>query len=233
MTGYSLHCPACGAAAEPADMVDNGVGLEPCGPYTCSSCDWVQLAPGCMEAKCQGVRCPRLELCNLKERVLAEAQGLTDEQLAEIQAVHAAATQGPYRWYGYKGTRNLDLMGAGMLVVMDFARWGMQSGQPICALRASARPTSDSGCTGWVTPCHRDYRDLSRGRGFLAQRRRHSPSAITRWLENGGGLDVVHPALPVVDGLSVADARRIVSPLGNAIVPQVAAEFIQAFAACI
>jgi hypothetical protein len=30
--------------------------------------------------------------------------------------------------------------------------WAMPSGPPICALRASPRPTSGSGCSGWQTP---------------------------------------------------------------------------------
>ena len=34
----------------------------------------------------------------------------------------------------------------------------MPSGPPICALRASARRTSDSGSTGWPSPQARDYR---------------------------------------------------------------------------
>lgn len=35
---------------------------------------------------------------------------------------------------------------------LTWKEWGMQSGPPICALRARGRPTSDSGCTGWPTP---------------------------------------------------------------------------------
>jgi len=35
---------------------------------------------------------------------------------------------------------------------LTWKRWDMQSGQPICALRASARRTSDSGYGGWPTP---------------------------------------------------------------------------------
>lgn len=33
------------------------------------------------------------------------------------------------------------------------------SGRSICALRARARSTSGNGCTGWPTPCARDWKD--------------------------------------------------------------------------
>ncbi len=36
--------------------------------------------------------------------------------------------------------------------VLTWKHWDMPSGPPICALRASARPTSVNGCTGWPTP---------------------------------------------------------------------------------
>ena len=35
---------------------------------------------------------------------------------------------------------------------LTWKQWAMLSGPPICALRASARPTSGSGCSGWPTP---------------------------------------------------------------------------------
>lgn len=36
-----LVCPGCGAACE-RDYVDNGVGMEPCGPWGCPECHWVE-----------------------------------------------------------------------------------------------------------------------------------------------------------------------------------------------
>ena len=39
---------------------------------------------------------------------------------------------------------------------LTWKHWDMPSGPPICALRASARRTSDSGFTGWPTPCQQD-----------------------------------------------------------------------------
>src|SRR5690606_14625582 len=39
---------------------------------------------------------------------------------------------------------------------LTWKRWDMPSGPPICALRASARPISDNGCSGWPTPKSRD-----------------------------------------------------------------------------
>jgi hypothetical protein len=35
---------------------------------------------------------------------------------------------------------------------LTWKRWAMRSGPPICALRASARRISGSGCSGWPTP---------------------------------------------------------------------------------
>lgn len=40
---------------------------------------------------------------------------------------------------------------------LTWKRWDMQSGQPICALRASARRTSGSGYGGWPTPAANTY----------------------------------------------------------------------------
>ena len=39
---------------------------------------------------------------------------------------------------------------------MTWKHWPMPLGEPICALRARARPTSDSAYTGWPTPCQQD-----------------------------------------------------------------------------
>ncbi len=42
---------------------------------------------------------------------------------------------------------------------LTWKRWDMPSGEPICALRASARRTSDSGSGGGATPTSRDHKD--------------------------------------------------------------------------
>jgi len=42
---------------------------------------------------------------------------------------------------------------------LTWKRWDMPSGEPICALRASARRTSDSDSGGWATPTSRDHKD--------------------------------------------------------------------------
>ena len=47
--------------------------------------------------------------------------------------------------------RRLDVNGSPEYV-LTWKDWPMQSGPPICALRARARPTSGSGCGGWPTP---------------------------------------------------------------------------------
>lgn len=46
---------------------------------------------------------------------------------------------------------NLDVNGSPEYV-LTWKRWDMESGPPICALRASARPISGRGCSGWPTP---------------------------------------------------------------------------------
>ena len=45
----------------------------------------------------------------------------------------------------------LDVNGS-LEYVLTWKHWDMQSGPPICALRARAHPTSDSVSTGWPTP---------------------------------------------------------------------------------
>lgn len=40
---------------------------------------------------------------------------------------------------------------------LTWKHWDMQSGPPICALRASALRISDSACTGWRTPAASDW----------------------------------------------------------------------------
>jgi hypothetical protein len=42
--------------------------------------------------------------------------------------------------------------------VLTWKHWDMQSGPPICALRASAPRIDGSASTGWVTPQHKDFR---------------------------------------------------------------------------
>lgn len=49
------------------------------------------------------------------------------------------------------------------LYVLTWKSWAIRLGPPICALRASARRTSGSGCSGshagWATPTTRDHKD--------------------------------------------------------------------------
>jgi hypothetical protein len=47
-----MKCPNCGAECE-RDEVDNGVGMEACGPWGCHECHWV-------EARLSGV-----EMCGI------------------------------------------------------------------------------------------------------------------------------------------------------------------------
>lgn len=37
----NMTCPACGCECE-RDEVDNGVGMEACGPWGCPECHWIE-----------------------------------------------------------------------------------------------------------------------------------------------------------------------------------------------
>lgn len=42
-----MKCPNCGQQVE-ADFVDNGVGMQQCGPYVClppGGCGWIEPSP--------------------------------------------------------------------------------------------------------------------------------------------------------------------------------------------
>ena len=53
---------------------------------------------------------------------------------------------------------NLDVSGSPEYV-LTWKSWGLPLGGPICALRASGRPTSAKGSTGWPTCSSRDWKD--------------------------------------------------------------------------
>lgn len=55
------------------------------------------------------------------------------------------------------------------LYVLTWKHWAMQSGEPICALRASAPRRSDSASGGWQTPTTRDGKGQS-GKGNRIKR---------------------------------------------------------------
>ncbi len=56
------------------------------------------------------------------------------EKLAAIRERHAAASRGPWRWFGYLSNRDVGLEG-GNGTVMEFARWGLRGGQPLFATK--------------------------------------------------------------------------------------------------
>lgn len=37
-----MQCPQCGDPNCEADGVDNGVGIQQCGPYACEACGYVE-----------------------------------------------------------------------------------------------------------------------------------------------------------------------------------------------
>lgn len=46
-----------------------------------------------------------------------------------IRARHAAATRGPWKWFGYHGSHQIELCARD--TIMSFRRWGMRSAQPL------------------------------------------------------------------------------------------------------
>jgi hypothetical protein len=110
----------------------------------------------------------------------------------------------------------------------------MPSGPPICQLRASARHIPDSDFSGWPTPEARAYRDLTLkvdGIAYAKSRLGHQSEpgehSVPAWLFDCANPDSV---------LSTDGLRRPVGQVrafGNAVVPQVAAEFITAAVAAI
>jgi hypothetical protein len=62
-------------------------------------------------------------------------------------------------------------------------------------------PTAAKGSALLPTPAARDYRDLSAGKAFLSQRKRHSPSMATRLLERGVSWTAISTAYEVAMGL--------------------------------
>lgn len=39
-----MKCPDCGGECE-RDEVDNGIGMDACGPWGCPECHWVEPQP--------------------------------------------------------------------------------------------------------------------------------------------------------------------------------------------
>ena len=69
------------------------------------------------------------------------------------------------------------------------------------------------------TPAARDYRDLSAGKAFLSQRRRHSPSMATRLLERGVHWSAISTAYEVAMGFpsrwTAGELKRLGTPLSR------------------
>ena len=63
---------------------------------------------------------------------------------------------------------------------LTWKRWDMESGPPICALRAAVRRTSGSGSTGWPTPtaCEQNQGTTRGGTGGLPL---HQVAQLTGW----------------------------------------------------
>lgn len=69
------------------------------------------------------------------------------ERKAQIRAMLAVATQGPWRWFGNTKTYDVYLatVNRGRVFVMDFVRWGMSGAQPRFQVRINDAPDKPSG----------------------------------------------------------------------------------------
>ena len=85
---------------------------------------------------------------------------------------------------------------------LTWKHWDMPSGPPICALRASGRRTSGSGCIGWATPMSRDH--------FPA----HRPEYIAEKKAQGHGMANLN------DQVQVAGWPSPTTPSGGQTVPE-------------
>ncbi len=95
-------------------------------------------------------------------------------------------------------------------------------------LAVSGRTTSEGDSIGWPTPSARDYRDLSNsGKGYAASRARHQPKRGDAGLRTRVRFQPDPESIVRVDGLPRPVGQ--VRAFGNAIVPQLAAEFIMAY----
>jgi hypothetical protein len=86
---------------------------------------------------------------------------------------------------------------------LAWKHWDMPSGRRICALRGSARRTSDSGCGSWAKPTTRDHKDgaadgtaptnaLLGRQAWLTKAHGQTPSGSTAETGSGGRLNPAH-----------------------------------------
>ncbi|NNB86745.1 hypothetical protein [Corallococcus exiguus] len=66
----------------------------------------------------------------------------TDDKLEAIRARHAAASRGPWRWFGYLSNRDVGIEGHGV-TVMEFARWGARGAQPLFSVKGILTALAD------------------------------------------------------------------------------------------
>lgn len=62
--------------------------------------------------------------------------------LESIRARHAAASRGPWKWFGYLSNHDVSLEGRGV-TVMDFVRWGMSGAQPRWSVKGFLEKLAD------------------------------------------------------------------------------------------
>ncbi|KKL47376.1 hypothetical protein LCGC14_2336110, partial [marine sediment metagenome] len=93
---------------------------------------------------------------------------------AQRASVKASPTAGTFGLFGSVSSKSVSLqlsLANRLRVALDvngspeyaltWSEWDMESGPPICALRASGHRTSGSGCTGWPTCKARDHKGVS------------------------------------------------------------------------
>ena len=97
-------------------------------------------------------------------------------------------------------------------------------------LHVSDRSRNATDSTGWPTPSARDYRDLSNnGKAYAASRERHQPSAVTISIQLRGYGNAGWIHMTVLPPDEFPRPVGIIRAFGNAIDPELAAEFIAAY----
>lgn len=107
-----------------------------------------------------------------KELMTRGTSGLCSENSSPSAALQRSLESKLLQVMGESGSLEYEL---------TWKRWDMPSGPPICALRASARRTSDNGCIGWRSP-----NAMPPNRGGLQS----DPEAALARIESGNQLNL-------------------------------------------
>ena len=104
---------------------------------------------------------------------------------------------------------------------LTWKSWPMQSGPPICALRASARRISGNDCGGWPTPQQRDHKGVP-GDGFNRASLPRTARLVAGWLTPSANDDAsglpgakMQPMLPAQAKMLGAESMSVARTKGR------------------